>query len=295
MDAIAEFEGIVADMPEHARATDSLARARAQVDAERRRQLATKLVGDARAAVAAGEYTLGLEILKQAAEIPPPAEAVPEIVTLRATAETAVAAHQASPRFRQQAEDARAQMAQARQTARSQADVEDAPALWREAEAKSAGAEAAFAQAAYADAGPAFDAAIAAYRRFQDAAQEARRQAHDAAEQAREQAAQGRQRAQDAQAPQDAREQWDAAEATFAAAQSAFAHDTPARAAEIFTEASAAYGRAEAIARELRQRRHRQTEANVAPVAEARARPIAAGAPPAWTGSAGTGRSRPGR
>jgi protein kinase-like protein len=258
-DAIAEFEGIIADMPEHALAADSLARARAQADAQRRGQLATRLVQDARAAVAAGEYTLCLEILKQAAEISPPAEAARDIASLQEMAEAAVATHKAALRVRQQAEDARARMAQARRTAQTRAEVQYAPALWQEAEAKSAGAEAAFARAAYAEAGRAFDTAIAAYGRFEEEGREARRQAHDAAERAREQATQGRQRAQVEGAPEYAREQWDAAEATFGEAQAAFDHDAMGRAAEVFNEALAAYGRAEEA---VRARQHERPHAN---------------------------------
>jgi predicted Ser/Thr protein kinase len=278
-EAIGEFEAIVADMPEHARAADGLARAREGADAERRGQLAGKLVQDARAAVDASEYTLGLEILKQAAEIPPPAEALQEIVSLRETAETAVAAREVARRARQQAEDARAQMAQALGTAQGQADVPYAPGLWHEAQAKSTEAEAAFARAAYGEAQRAFDAATAAYRRFQEAACQAQREERDAAERAREQVALGRQRAEAEEAPQYARELWATAEAMFAAAQATFAHSATGRIAGIYDDALAAYGRAEEAAREARQRERQRAEAARGQAAEARERSLAAVAP----------------
>ena len=263
VDAVEAFEAIVAEMPEHARALDGLREARAQVEAERRRQLATTLVQDARAAFEAGEYARCLQILKQADEIPPPAEAVQEIVSLRETAAAAVAAREAARRARQQAEDLRAQMALARRAAQTHAEVQHAPLLWHEAEAKSTEAEAAFARAAYTEAGQAFDAAVAAYRRFEEAARVAQRRERDAAEQARQEAAQGRQCARDEDARRYAREQWDAAEATFAEAQAAFARDAMGRAATVFSEALVAYRRAEETAREsLRRERQRGEEAH---------------------------------
>ena len=78
---------------------------------------------------------------------------------------------------------------------------------------KSAGAEAAFARSAYSEAVQAFDAATAAYRRFEEAPGRTA-PGREAAARAREQAAHGRQRAEGAEAPQYAREQWDAAEAS---------------------------------------------------------------------------------
>jgi hypothetical protein len=91
-DAIAELEGVVATLPAHALAADALARARAQADAERLRGLAARLVEDARAALEAGEYPVCLDLLKQAAEIPPPAEVIQDIVSLRDKAELRAAA-----------------------------------------------------------------------------------------------------------------------------------------------------------------------------------------------------------
>jgi hypothetical protein len=103
-EAVGELEAILAEMPEHARALDGLAQARAHVEVQRRRQLAARLAQDARAALDEGSLTLCLEILDQAAQIPPPAEAVEELASLRETAEAAVAAREAVRRARQEAE-----------------------------------------------------------------------------------------------------------------------------------------------------------------------------------------------
>ncbi len=276
-DAVEEFEAVVTDMPEHVRALDGLSQARARVEAQRRHQLAVTLLQDARTAFTAGEFTLSLEILKQAAEIPPPPEAVQEIASLRETAEAAATAQETTRRARQQAERARAQMAQARRAAQAQAGTQYAAALWNEAEAAGAEAEAAFAREAYADAGPAFDTATAAYRRFEESTREAQRQA--AAAQAREQAAHSRQRSQAEGAPERARGLWDAAEAKSADAQAAVTDEALDRAASLFNEAVALYGRAEEAARQAVERDRRHAEEARAQAAQARERARAALAP----------------
>jgi hypothetical protein len=278
-DAVEEFEAIVADMPEHARALDRLAQARAQVEAERRQQLTAKLTQEARSALEAGEYTLCLEILKQAAEIPRAADVVQEIASLRETAESALAARETSRRARQQAEDARARMAEARRTAQEQADSRYAPALWNDAEGKGAEAEAALAREAWPVAEKLFDEASAAYHRFEAAAREAQQREQAAAEQAREQVAQARHRAQAAGAPQYARELWDAAEARSGEAHAAFTDKAMARATGFFTEALALFGRAEEAAHEAQQRERQHTEEARTQAAQARERASAAGAP----------------
>ena len=128
-DAVEEFEAILAEMPEHARALDGLERARAQIEMQRRRQLAAELAQDARAALDEGRLTLCVEILERAAQIPPPAEAVAEIASLRAAVEAAVAAREGVRRARQEAEGARANMEQARRAAQSRVGPQYAPAL----------------------------------------------------------------------------------------------------------------------------------------------------------------------
>ena len=237
-DAVEEFAAIVADMPEHARALNGLARARNHVEAERNRQLTGKLIQDARSALGAGEFTLCLEILKQAAEIPGGAGAVQEIASLRETAESAVEAREASRRAAQLAEAARTRMTQARDTAQAEVAIRHAPILWNEAEAACAEAESAFAQEAYVHAGKTFDAACAAYRRFGFVAREAQRREQEAVDHARAQAAEGRQRSQAEGAEQYARDLWDAAETKSSEAHAALTDKELGRAARALRRSS---------------------------------------------------------
>jgi hypothetical protein len=74
-DAVAEFESVVAEMPDHARALDGLAHARAQAEVQRGRQLGAQLVQEAHTALRDGGRAL------------PPAELAQEIETLRQAAE----------------------------------------------------------------------------------------------------------------------------------------------------------------------------------------------------------------
>ena len=190
-DAVMELEAIVADMPEHARAVEVLGQAQARVIAQRSRQLVAELMGDARGALADGAYALCLEILKQAAEIPPPEDAAMQVAALRETAQAALTAQAAVQRMRQQAERAREQMAQARGAARVYVATPYAAALWEEAESKANGAQAALARDAYAEAQEAFAEAEAAYRGFEKTAREAQVRDREAVDRAREETSQG--------------------------------------------------------------------------------------------------------
>ena len=278
-EAVGEFEAILAEMPEHARALDGLEQARAQVELQRRRQLAAKLGQDARAALDEGSLTLCLEILEEAAQITPPAEAVQGIASLREVAEAAVAAREAVRRAQQEAEGAGAHMEQVRRAAQCRAGPQYAPSLWREAEAKSTEAATALVREAYVEARQSFEVAITVYRRFEEVAREAQRREHETAEQARSMAAQSRQRAQAEVASQYAREQWDAAEAKSAEAQIAYAQKGFGRAGEMFNEGFDLYGRAEEAAREARQREIVRAEEARRQVARSRDRAETAGAP----------------
>ncbi len=259
-DAVQELEAIVAEMPEHTRALESLARARDLAEAERLRLLAARLVTDAQAALAARDYTLCLELLAQAAEIPL-AEAEPQIAALRQAAHAGQEAQETARRERQRAERAREQMAQAHRAAEGGALAAYAPALWDEAETRATQAQAAFDREAHVEAGEGFVAAAEAYQRFQETALVAQRREREGAERAREQAAQARQRAEAARASQDAHGPWNAAETRLAEAQAAF--DTPAigRAGAIFDEATALYVHAERTAVDTRRERERAERA----------------------------------
>ena len=259
-DAALEFEAIVADMPEHARAQEGLRQARAQAEEQRRRQLAAELLRDARAAFDEGGYALCLEILKQAADISPPAPIDQEITSLHQTAEAALHAQEAARRGRELAEQARDQMAQARRDAQGQDASHYAHGVWGEAEVKAAEAQAHLVQEAYGEAGQAFEQAAIAYRQAQDEAREARIREREAAERARAQMAQSHQQAQAADAGQYARETWDAAEAKSTEAGAAFGRRSLAHAIRLFDEATALYSRAAEAAREARQRERQRAE-----------------------------------
>jgi hypothetical protein len=125
-DAIVELEVVVAEMPEHARAAAALASARARAVEDGRRQLAVRLMQEARAALAASRYTLCLDLLEQVAAIPPPAEALPEISALRDTAEAAVAVQNAAaPGAREQPEGPSAQAAGPARAARPRVRMQE--------------------------------------------------------------------------------------------------------------------------------------------------------------------------
>jgi hypothetical protein len=259
-DAALEFEAIIVDMPEHARAQEGLRQARAQAEEQRRRQLAAELLRDARAAFDDGGFALCLEILKQAAEIPPPPAMVQDVASLRQTAEAALEAQEAARRGRQLAEQGREQMAQARRDAQGQDASRYAHGLWSGAEAKAAEAQGHFVQEVYAEASQAFELAATAYRQAQEAAREGRIHERESAERAREQMTQSHQQAQAADAAQYARELWDTADAKSAEAQTAFGRRALAHAIRAFDEASLLYGQAAEAARDARQRERQRAE-----------------------------------
>ena len=259
-DAVQELEAIVAEMPEHARALEGLTRARGLAEAERRRQLAARFVSDARAALAERDYTLCLQLLAQAAEIPL-VEAVPEIAALRQAAEAGQKEQEAARRERQQAERAREQMAHAHRSAQAGALAAYAPALWDEAEAKATEATAAFDREAHVEAGQGFVAAAKAYQRFQETALDAQRREREGTERAREQAGRARERAAAAGAPQYAHAPWNAAETRLAEAHAAFDTHAIGRAGTIFDETSVLYIHAEQAAVDARRERERAERA----------------------------------
>ena len=259
-DAVQELETIVAEMPEHARALESLAHARGLAEAERQRQLAAQLVSDAQAALAERDYTLCLELLAQATEIPL-VEGMPEIPALRQAAEVGRKEQEAAHRERQRAERAREQMAHAHRSAQAGALAAYAPALWDEAEAKATEATAAFDREAHVEAGQGFVAAAKAYQRFQETALDAQRREREGTERAREQAGRARERAAAAGAPQYAHAPWNAAETRLADAHAAFDTHAIGRAGAIFDEASVLYIHAEQAAVDARRERERAERA----------------------------------
>ena len=201
-DAVGQFEAIVAEMPEHARALDGLEQARAHIEGERRRQLAAKLAQDAREALeearraaqslAGPQHARALwneaevKATEAAAALAREAygearESFEAAITLYRRVEAA--AGEAQRREREAAEQAREQAAQRRRRAQAQGAPQCAREPWDAAEAKSAEAQTAYIQRAYGRAGEIFneasnlygraEAAAAAYRRAEAVAREA--------------------------------------------------------------------------------------------------------------------------
>jgi predicted Ser/Thr protein kinase len=257
-DAAEQFESIVAEMPDHQRARENLDRARAEADAQRQRELATDLLQKARTALDGQRYALCLEILEQAADLSPAERLTEEIAALR---QTVLERQEALRQGRQEADEAHAQMAKARGDAQAEDVAQHAPGPWNEAEASAATAQADLRREAYAEAKQGFDQAAASYRRSLDAARQEQSEERRTAGRAREMATQGQRQAQAVGAAEYAREPWDAAEARFAEAQTAFAKNPSTRAGAAFTEAATLYRRAEEAAREAREREHRRADA----------------------------------
>jgi serine/threonine protein kinase len=160
----------------------------------------------------------------------------------QASYERAVAAAQDSKRRqRRRAEEAREETIVARRMAEQHAAPGYAPALWGEAQSRSAAADEAFARERYRDAASSFEAAILGFRRSQRAASEERLREREALA-GRDQASQSRERARIADAPHRAGEQWGVAEAKLAEAERAL--DTGAFVTAAFSEASTLYEKA---------------------------------------------------
>jgi hypothetical protein len=112
-DAVAEFGIVVGEMPDHARAQEALEEARRRGADEHRRQLAARLLDDARAALGEGSFAFCLEMLRQVDEVPAPPELAPAIESLRETALSGLATEDARrtrpgiERTREMAADAR--------------------------------------------------------------------------------------------------------------------------------------------------------------------------------------------
>ena len=268
-DAVEEFEAIVAELPEHARAREALEEARVKAEQDRRRQLAVKVVQDARAALAEDACTLCLEILKQAMEIPPPAEVADEIAVLRQSAEMRLAALEEVRRARQEAERAREQTARGRERARTAEAARYARELWDAAEAKCAEAEGIFSEQSPGAALGVFNEAAALYRQAESMGA-ARQRERLRAEEARGQATRARQGAADAAAEQYAPALWAEASSKSVEAQAALARGHDAVAAEALEDAVGLYRRAESQASEARRRQREQAERARVEVTQAR-------------------------
>jgi serine/threonine protein kinase len=259
-DAAIEFEAIIADMPEHARAQEGLRQARAQAEEQRRRQLTADLLREARVALDGGAHALCLEILGKAKAVPAPAAMVQELAALAQTAAAALQAEEAARRERGLAERARDEMAQARREAQDQDASHYATDLWTEAEASAAEAQAYLAQKNYAEAGRAFQSATAALRRAVEAAGAARAREQEAAERARVEMARCRDAALAANAAQYAPTLWNEAESKSEEARVASSRNLRRDVRRTAEAACLLYREAGDAAREARQRERQHAE-----------------------------------
>jgi protein kinase-like protein len=188
--AVSDLDRVVTEMPEHARAAESLREAQHHVDAQNQsRERLTSLMREATAAYDAGAFARCLEILRSLADSAAPAAAPPEAAALRSRAEAAIAREQAEEASRIEArrravEAATAMRGQA-EIARRDAEVAAAPrhqaTLWHSAESKFSAGQSALAGEAYAQGERHFQEARQIYEQAAAGAREAQAAAAAAA------------------------------------------------------------------------------------------------------------------
>jgi hypothetical protein len=191
--AVADLDRVVAEMPEHARAAESLREAQHHVDAQNqsREQLAS-LMREATAAYDTGAFARCLEILRSLVDSTAPAAAPTEVLALRGRAEAAMAREQAEAasriEARRRAVEAATGMRGQAEIARQDAEAAAAPryqqTLWNSAEAKFSAAQSALAGESYAQGERHFQEARQTYEQAAAASREAQAAAATAALQA---------------------------------------------------------------------------------------------------------------
>ena len=187
--AVQELDRVVGEMPEHARAAESLRQAQHRVaELRQSREQFEAFVRDASAAYDAGEYARCLEMLAWVAEHSTPDTEPAEAARLRSAARAALAREREEEASRREARRraseaagrARERAERARQAAESvEARLEQAH-LWAQAETKLAEGRAALAEEAYAPAETRLNEARQLYERAEAAAREARAIAREA-------------------------------------------------------------------------------------------------------------------
>jgi hypothetical protein len=176
---VRELEQVVADMPDHARATEALkeARRRASEARQRREQLAA-LLQEAQAAFSAGEYARCMETLDQLVALAAPLDVQAEAQKLRRDAELALRREQdelhreAVRRAREAATTMLEQLEHARQSGEAADAPRHARSLWDEAGARLLDGQTALANEAYTQAELHFREATKLYERAAAAARE---------------------------------------------------------------------------------------------------------------------------
>ena len=191
--AVADLDRVVTEMPEHARAAESLREAQHHVDAQNQsRERLASLMREATAAYDAGAFARCLEILRSLADSTAPAAAPPEAQALRGRAEAAIAREQAEEasriEARRRAVEAATGMRGQAEMARHDAEAAAAPrhqqTLWNSAEAKFSAGQSALAAESYAQGERHFQEARQVYEQAAAAARYAQAAAATAALQA---------------------------------------------------------------------------------------------------------------
>jgi hypothetical protein len=259
-DAVVEFEAIVAEMPEHGRALEMLHQARTKAEEHRRRQIAAQFMQEAQTAFDDGQFGLCLEILKQAVDVSAPAEGAQEFTALRARAEAAQTAQEATRRLRDQADQARDEATRKRYLARAAEAAQLAPELWSAAEVKMSEARAALEARSFGAAVELFNAAAGIYARSEETLRDRSRLERRRAEEAQERATQGQREAVAADAAQLSATLCTDAAKRLDEARAAFGQKQWSQAAEAFDAALVLYRRAENQAKQARIRQREQAE-----------------------------------
>ncbi len=193
--AVSELDRVVGEMPEHARAADSLREAQHHVDTHRqRREQLDALMREASEAYDATAYARCLEVLGRVAEHASPGAVPAEAERLRRTAEAALAREQEEDASRREANRRASQsatgMRDRAEHSRRAAEAADAARhqapLWDSAETRFAAGLSALAEEAYARGESRFEEARQLYARAEAGAREAQAAAAAAARHAEE-------------------------------------------------------------------------------------------------------------
>jgi len=180
--AVSELGRVVGEMPEHARAAESLREAQHHVDAHRqRREQLDALMREASAAYDATAYARCLEVLGRVAEHASPGAVPAEAERLRRTAEAALAREreedaarrEANRRARQSATEMRDRAEHSRWAAEAADAARHQAPLWDSAETRFAAGLSALAEEAYAQGESRFEEARQLYARAEAGAREA--------------------------------------------------------------------------------------------------------------------------
>ncbi|HEY2773118.1 MAG TPA: protein kinase [Candidatus Binatia bacterium] len=157
-------------------------RAAEEAEAQRRQQLAGKLLDEARAAMEGHAYSRCLDILNEVYAVPPPEQLREAARALRSQAENALAAEKKAEKPAQQA---RSTMNDVQRAAASAGAEQKNPEAWKKADARIKEGETAVGKGLHTEAFAIFEAATSIYRNVLEEIREAERKAAEEAERVR--------------------------------------------------------------------------------------------------------------